>query len=241
MLQARAPQLLAIVTFIAWQNVGWGQGGHAPSRPPLTPDEARYLLDREEIKQSEEFRPTPRDVEAHSLGPTPPVDAQLLTPELLRIQRAVGGSVIEQFEGLSPSPGSPAPSPAMPSPERKAAVNALREAAWQLDTAAHRLESLELFRQADALREQARQLRLDARSMMGCPQPEPHADRAAPPAPALAPPSGGLGQQIPSPSALERVGPVPVPEGSSQPSPRVEPAGPEPTLAEPNELEPPRR
>ncbi len=44
-------------------------------------------------------------------------------------------------------------------------VSALREAAWQLDTTANRLEHLDLYEQADALREVAGRMRRDARKI----------------------------------------------------------------------------
>lgn len=44
-------------------------------------------------------------------------------------------------------------------------VVSLREAAWQLETTAHRLENIDLYEQADALREVANRLRRDARKM----------------------------------------------------------------------------
>ena len=46
-------------------------------------------------------------------------------------------------------------------------VEALREAAANLDQMANLLEPLELYSQADALREQAQRLRLDARELTG--------------------------------------------------------------------------
>ena len=53
--------------------------------------------------------------------------------------------------------------PVNPQPVNKVAE--LREAAWQLDTTAHRLEKMDLYEQADALREVATRLRRDARLM----------------------------------------------------------------------------
>jgi hypothetical protein len=49
---------------------------------------------------------------------------------------------------------------------QRQAVETLRDAAWQLEVAANRLERLELYGLADRLREQAQQLRLDARGMI---------------------------------------------------------------------------
>lgn len=53
--------------------------------------------------------------------------------------------------------------PRDPSPPSR--VVTLREAAWQLDTTAHRLENMDLYEQADALREVAGKMRRDARKM----------------------------------------------------------------------------
>lgn len=78
--------------------------------------------------------------------------------EILEIQNQLGGSIVkslaEENSWLAPTP-SPASAP----------VAALREAAWQVTAAAHRLELVDLYRQADAMRELASQLRQDARNM----------------------------------------------------------------------------
>jgi hypothetical protein len=93
-----------------------------------------------------------------------------MTEELRRIQRDLGGSAVERFPSLREDRGrllrmrgeaSP------PTVQPRQAVEALREAASQLDTTANRLERLELYAQADALREQAQRLRVDARGMAG--------------------------------------------------------------------------
>lgn len=97
--------------------------------------------------------------------------------ELRRIQRDLGGSAVEAFPSLREERGhvirmrGAASGPAGPSRE---AVEALREAASQLDTTANRLERLELYAQADALRAQAQRLRLDARGRIpGAATPTP--------------------------------------------------------------------
>ncbi len=83
--------------------------------------------------------------------------------EILEIQNQLGGSIVkapieeESWLSLAPSP-TPLASAAAP-------VAALREAAWQVVVAAHRLELVDLYSQADALRELASQLRHDARNM----------------------------------------------------------------------------
>lgn len=52
-----------------------------------------------------------------------------------------------------------------------AKVHSLRQAAWQLDGTAHRLEELELYEQSDALRDVADRLRRDARKIRQGRQP----------------------------------------------------------------------
>jgi hypothetical protein len=86
--------------------------------------------------------------------------------EILEIQNQLGGSIVKSLveEDSRPLVGgnswlAPTPSPA------SAPVAALREAAWQVVVAAHRLELADLYSQADALRELASQLRHDARNM----------------------------------------------------------------------------
>jgi hypothetical protein len=71
---------------------------------------------------------------------------------------------------------------------QRQAVDTLRDAAWQLDMAANRLERLELYGLADRLRDQAQQLRLDARGMItGEERGEPAAVRSVQPLPEPAP------------------------------------------------------
>ncbi len=113
-----------------------------------------------------------------------PVPAEEIAREVLRIQQQMGGSVVEnraELQGWDYAPRTPdsqeaPPWPASPppSPSRIELVDAnrpinkvgeLREAAWQLDTTAHRLEKLDLYEQADALRDVASRLRQDARKM----------------------------------------------------------------------------
>lgn len=82
--------------------------------------------------------------------------------ELRQIQQSLGGSAVEQFPSLRAERRGPTPLEA----SSRRAVEALRESASQLDAAANRLETLDLYRQADALRAQAQRLRLDARGML---------------------------------------------------------------------------
>jgi hypothetical protein len=93
---------------------------------------------------------------------------------------------------------APAHAPGGPDPAH--VITALREVAVRLDTAASRLERLELYSQADSLREQARELRVDARRRS--------AHRTAV-APTPGPPSTA---PVPSwPSAPQYVPPTPMP------------------------------
>ena len=109
-----------------------------------------------------------------------PVPAEEMAQEILRLQQQMGGSVVDnrtELQGWDYAPRTPdsqeaPPWPTLPSrnafvetnrPSNK--VHELREAAWQLDTTAHRLERLDLYEQADALRDVASRLRHDARKI----------------------------------------------------------------------------
>ena len=93
----------------------------------------------------------------------PSPSAAEVAREILEIQNQLGGSIVkasvmeDSWFTLSPAPTPLASAPAP--------VAALREAAWQVVAAAHRLEIVDLYSQADALRELASQLRHDARNM----------------------------------------------------------------------------
>lgn len=139
------------------------EGEDAPFDHPLTPEEGRYLLDRADEKRWQihpQEKPSAQPVQLQ-------MHPETLSPELKQIQRALGGSVVDQVvPPQGPSETVTVSTPAAPESRVQEKIDALRDAAWQLDAAAHQLELLDLFRQADALREQARQLRLDARSMI---------------------------------------------------------------------------
>ena len=124
-----------------------------------------------EIESSDE---APRRETRPPISPT----AEEVAKQLLEIQQQLGGSIVDQSPRLSEWSGAPpsiGQSASLPSlawdtfwgPPATAGehppVAALRASAWQLDTAAHRLESHDLYRQADALRKMAEQLRGDAR------------------------------------------------------------------------------
>ncbi len=117
-----------------------------------------------------------------AVDPRDPTEA--VAREILQLQQQLGGSVVR---GRAELQGWPAEAPALPprrrpekwprvtrnqmapTPSRarppQTKVRELREAAWQLDTTAYRLENLDLYDQADALREVATRLRRDARGM----------------------------------------------------------------------------
>jgi hypothetical protein len=101
-----------------------------------------------------------------------------LPREVREIQRSLGGPAVDQFPSLRPAqPGMwpnwsseidrrVSPAVAMASDDRlRTQINSLRETAAQLDGSANRLETLELYQQADALRNVAQRLRMEARSM----------------------------------------------------------------------------
>jgi len=139
-----------------------------PFESPLTPQERRWLMDQSE-RQRSELIPMQREKRIEAELGAPSDGPERMAPELRRIQRALGGSVVDQFDTLQPDPRQPEarrPSGERDERERRTRTEALRESAWQLDTAANRLENLDLYRQADRLREQAQRLRLDARDMI---------------------------------------------------------------------------
>lgn len=98
--------------------------------------------------------------DASPVTPTPADVAR----EVVRLQEEMGGSITAGFGELPPwAPSQPAPPKYMP--EQKSPLVTLREVVWQLEQAAHRLEMLDLYEQADTLRETAAILRGDARLM----------------------------------------------------------------------------
>ena len=90
-----------------------------------------------------------------------------IADEILQIQKELGGSIVEQKFGehMTGSVGSDlVPSAAMGVPPTRE-VTALRDAAWEMDGAAHRLEGVDLYEQADALRSLSEKFRQDARRL----------------------------------------------------------------------------
>lgn len=89
-----------------------------------------------------------------------------LPPEVLRIQRELGGSVVNQFQFSTSTSGDSPPSGQTSSPAaREQLIETLRDAAWSMDSWANQLEKLAAYEQADALRDHAQRLRLAARDL----------------------------------------------------------------------------
>ena len=127
-----------------------------------------------------------------AIGQEPSGDEPALPPYVQRIQQELGGPAVNRFPSLSAETDQAPPRlrPVAASQDvQRQAVETLRDAAWQLDTAANRLERLELYGLADRLREQAQQLRLDARGMITGEErgSEPAAVRSLQPIPEPAP------------------------------------------------------
>lgn len=88
--------------------------------------------------------------------------------EIAKIQQDLGGSIVEkQFDVEDAQTISSAQRAVVASRSAQSGdpVLVLRESAWKLDAAAHRLESLDLYSQADAVRDLAEKLRQDARQL----------------------------------------------------------------------------
>jgi hypothetical protein len=116
----------------------------------------------------------------------PASPAEEVAREILDIQNELGGSIVPD---LSPDSLTPPAESFQPFPnESKTRIEHLRDAAWRLDSSAHRLECVELYRQADALRDLAADLRQDARALKTGPKHEAASRKGeiiglAPPAP----------------------------------------------------------
>ena len=133
------------------------------------------------------------DIQAAVASDLEPASAEDVARKVLQLQEDMGGSVVKNRVDLQnlnhspsplptrtvptrPIPPSAAPRTAYPpqssqtwypsgtSPKPKK-VAVLREAAWQLDSTAHRFELLDLYERADELRVVAARLRRDARRM----------------------------------------------------------------------------
>ena len=99
-----------------------------------------------------------------------PAEAEML----LKVQRQLGGSIVDQVMPLEqPRLSDPAPAtvperPTNPTgPRERQQIRALREAARRIEECAARLEDLGLYGHADRSRELASQIRLDARRLAG--------------------------------------------------------------------------
>ena len=101
--------------------------------------------------------------------PVPDASVEEVARQIVDIQQELGGSIVNDSTqdgiwGLNSPLVNPVPQ-TMPTASSRQPVSTLREAAWQLDVTAHRLELAELYGQADALRELAFELRQDARNL----------------------------------------------------------------------------
>ena len=218
-------------------------------------DARREMLDRIDAQR---FQPiTPANEPRPSVDPATAFDGDpRLPPEVRQIQESLGGPAIDQFPALRKPQASRADIRSWAdSAHRASAVQALREAASQLDMTANRLEHLELYPQADALRQQAQRLRIDARgitkpvaptpmatpapgpqSPWGNPMPREDAQESGSSMPRLQPNSKAGGRTFrPEPAAPPALEPVPLPEirrDDPKPQPLLDSptAPPEPTV-----------
>jgi hypothetical protein len=164
--------------------------------------------------------------------PAPTAEPPRLSPDLERIQQSLGGSVVDRFSTLRADAEKPrtALEEKLAEARKHEAIKALRQAAFELDGAANRLEGLELYQQADSLRDQAQQLRLDARRMSGANQRDtasarrPSAPWASPSsaAPAVAPTPAPTLAPVPEPAT-----PI-IPQNGDNPQKTPRPALPTP-------------
>jgi hypothetical protein len=103
---------------------------------------------------------------ATDTSPVTPTPADVAR-EVIKLQEELGGSITrhlsEPRQLQPPLPRPMAQSPHNWRPVAESPVVVLRETAWQLEQAAHRLELLDLYDQADAVRETAAILREEAR------------------------------------------------------------------------------
>jgi hypothetical protein len=140
------------------------------------PETRRWMLDRLDAERGQSITPINEPKSTWTPNEPTPLDGGL--PAAVRqIQESLGGPAVNQFPTLNAGQTNqnPIPAPSDASrPHPSIPVEALREAATQLDATANRLEQLELYAQADALRQQAQRLRVDARRMSGGhPNPRP--------------------------------------------------------------------
>jgi hypothetical protein len=151
-----------------------------------------------------------------------PMAAQPLVPSAApaaRPTRDAPPGVWPNWSSVAPARVTPAVAQ-RPDDRTQTQVNSLRETAAQLDGSANRLESLDLYEQADALRNVAQRLRMEARSMVaGVPTTWEN--------PAVAPP------WFERPDAPPRQGRGRAQERRERRERSVQPA-PEPTPAEPS-------
>jgi hypothetical protein len=187
------------------------------------PEMRRHYLDQVESRKWQNYHP-PESIDAQFV-PAPRGGNSLELPaEIRQLQKALGGSQVDQFPSLRSDGFSPLSQPGresrQPRSSERDVIRALRDAATQLDATANRLEQLDLYRQADGLRHQAQQLRIDARGLSGDPQTTPTPSVPLPtswsegPVPTLQP------QPMHSdPSILPEVTPLPTLDATPIPTP----------------------
>jgi len=96
---------------------------------------------------------------------SPDASAEAVAREILEIQKELGGSIVPSLSYQPPHPRADSPQRIMVTTETR--IDHLRDTAWRLDSASHRLECNDLYSQADALRALASRLRQDARDIKG--------------------------------------------------------------------------
>ena len=127
-----------------------------------------------------EQKPAPAGLANHTTDD----QAAEVARQVLELQQQLGGSIIDQSQTLakknqhtnkkspqatrekSKSSKKPKSAARTNNPNaRHKKVSALRNASWQLETSAHKLENLNLYHHADNLRKLAQRLRQDARNL----------------------------------------------------------------------------
>ena len=157
-------------------------------------------------------------------------EAPQLPREVREVQGRLGGPAVNQFPSLQPLEQGMWPNwssdfnrrvtPAVamaPDDRLRTQINSLRETAAQLDGSANRLETLELYQQADVLRNVAQRLRMEARSMNNSGSTLTPAETRRPDEMPNDPPRQGMGSRVERRMRRER---------SIQPSPQPTPVEP---------------
>ncbi len=158
---------LALLLLLAWQTGSAVYGERSENLQKLPRDAIEQETGEQETGEQE-------------TGEQKIVERQTIEQEIREIQQALGGSEVDKKfpPGKLPSQKLPqeltignqqssfldfptTASPVSPAPSEQ--IVALRETARQMDSAAHRLETLDLYKQADSLRHLAQKLRQQAR------------------------------------------------------------------------------